>query len=141
MHKLENPQETLARLRSEDLALKTSKDKAVDLKSSKTGTFQLVERWDFGGSIGIEMSEELFRFFVELTGILEEKQGQYGNASGRQTIDRMLELDPLCPLAIIQKYLDRIVHRPDKAERDLLKIATYAYFMWRAQRACRANSL
>ena len=137
--KLENIPTSSAEPRGDDLESKTCKDTAVDLKSSETGAFQLVERLASGGSIGIEMSEELFGFFVKLTKILEEKQTQYGNASERQTIDRMLELDPICPLAIIQKYLERVKNKPEKAERDLLKIATYAYFMWRSFRRERAQ--
>jgi hypothetical protein len=123
----------------EDNWLKTSNHTAGESKSLEKGTYTLVASLTSGGSMTRYLKPELFEFFDGLMEVMNQKQDQYGSAEGRQTVDRMMELDPICPLAMIQKYIDRIAHRPDKTERDLLKIVTYAFFMWRAHRAGLAS--
>jgi hypothetical protein len=54
---------------------------------------------------------------------------KYGE--GDSSLEFIRGVDPNFELGAIAKYISRIAHGDSRAETDIIKIATYAYFYWK----------
>lgn len=73
--------------------------------------------------------EPFIEFVQAMRDELNKGAGKYGEED--TSLEFIRGIDPSFELGAIAKYVSRIAHGDSRAETDLAKIATYAYYYWK----------